>query len=387
MTMKVLVLITLLICGFQSSKGQEIIRIDLNEYKKHFRQPDLSEIASDIEFVKLETQTNCLVGGINRIVRCGKSILILANSKKSLLLFSENGKFIRKIGNLGKGPGEYVEIYGLSIDPLTQHIYVLDNGQVKIIEYLANGDFAKETKLGFYATDVLPFVGGFLFYTGSPYAYKTEGYALTSTTKDYKSKGRFHSLPDLKGKPYRLGTFYQNNTEVCFWEPYWDTVFAFDGNNVKPRYYFEQGKEKIPKKFLSDTKLMWSEIDKYFYLNSFTEFRNFIYFEVIDVNRKAIRIVYDKVKKIGFYINYREDFSNWGFTDNISGGPLFTVGYKISMDEAACVFEIIDLKDLLTKGKINEKIAINKDRFTELKDLINKSSVQDNPILVITKLK
>ncbi len=103
--MQKIVVLSLLISLSFAGNSQEVIRINLNEYKKHERQADLSEIASDISFIKLETNANCLLGDINGIFRCNKNLLILGNSKKNLFLFSENGSFIRQIGNLGKGPG------------------------------------------------------------------------------------------------------------------------------------------------------------------------------------------------------------------------------------------------------------------------------------------
>ena len=57
------------------------------------------------------------------------------------------------------------------------------------------------------------------------------------------------------------------------------------------------------------------------------------------------------------------------------------------MNELGCTYQITDLKEYVSKGWIDSKKAKNPIRYKELTDMINKSSAEDNPILVIAKLK
>jgi hypothetical protein len=50
-------------------------------------------------------------------------------------MYDINGKFIRKIGRSGAGPGEYLKIYDFCIDKERKEIYVLDSDKVKIHKY------------------------------------------------------------------------------------------------------------------------------------------------------------------------------------------------------------------------------------------------------------
>lgn len=142
---------------------QEVKVLDLGKLRKPDKDPFLSEIASDLQFIKLETKPDCLIGSISSISRIGENYLITSEAGKTLYVFNNQGRYICSIGRLGKGPGEFLEIYGLSIDPLTNHIYVLDNGQVKLIEYNQDGRFIQEKKLNFYATGVKVTKSGFVF--------------------------------------------------------------------------------------------------------------------------------------------------------------------------------------------------------------------------------
>ena len=107
----------------------------------------MSEIASDLQFVKLQTTPECLIQSVASVARWGNNFLVVSNSKKSLFVFSQGGKYLRSVGTLGKGPGEYLEIYGMAFDIKTDHLFILDNGQVKLMEFDENGKYIKEFKL------------------------------------------------------------------------------------------------------------------------------------------------------------------------------------------------------------------------------------------------
>ena len=137
----------LIILSFSAVSGQGIIEIDIPGLLKTERSPVLSEIASDIQFVKLQTTPECLIQSVASVARWGNNFLVVSNSKKSLFVFSQEGKYLRSVGTLGKGPGEYLEIYGMAFDIKTDHLFILDNGQVKLMEFDENGKYIKEFKL------------------------------------------------------------------------------------------------------------------------------------------------------------------------------------------------------------------------------------------------
>ena len=76
----------------------------------------LSQIASNIEYIQLETKDDCLMwGGVKRYLFTDDFIFI--SNKDHILKFSREGKFIRKIGSPGRGPGEIDLIVNMSILP------------------------------------------------------------------------------------------------------------------------------------------------------------------------------------------------------------------------------------------------------------------------------
>lgn len=54
---------------------------------------------------------------------------------KSVYLFSNEGKFIKRIGKQGNGPSEYIHPFSISIDSIQERLSVIDLSSQKILFY------------------------------------------------------------------------------------------------------------------------------------------------------------------------------------------------------------------------------------------------------------
>jgi hypothetical protein len=103
----------------------------------------LSEISSSIDMVILETNESCLITGIQEMEKSSQYIFI-NDAGKRILQFDISGRFIRQIGALGRGPGEYPGIISIALDTLNSTIYV--SAFSKILCYDFSGNFLHEIK-------------------------------------------------------------------------------------------------------------------------------------------------------------------------------------------------------------------------------------------------
>lgn len=98
-----------------------------------------------IQFIRLETDSNCLIGEIMKIEFFEEKFFILdSDVTKTLFCFDRNGGFLFKINNIGKGPGEFISPVDFSINDQKKELSLLDVGSQKIITYNLNGTFIKE---------------------------------------------------------------------------------------------------------------------------------------------------------------------------------------------------------------------------------------------------
>ena len=117
-------------CSNSSSKSDNIEKI-------HFTKNNISLSDSfDIDFVKLETNDECLIGAISNIEVFDNRIFILDRRfTESLYVFDMNGKFISKIGSKGSGPGNYVFPIDFTIDKENRRVVIDDGNRNNLLFY------------------------------------------------------------------------------------------------------------------------------------------------------------------------------------------------------------------------------------------------------------
>ena len=110
----------------------------------------LSEISENIKAIELETTDECLIGeGVRRVLISDDHVIILDQPRMgnpNIFLFNGSGKFIRRIGQAGQGPGEYGNyISDIVADFEDKEIYV--QSYKKLIKYDFEGNFIKEINI------------------------------------------------------------------------------------------------------------------------------------------------------------------------------------------------------------------------------------------------
>ena len=136
-------------CNAQNQKimppNDKIYSIDLDKRK----EPDfyLSTIFDKVKTIILETNKNCLIGRVQKLlVFDGRIYVFDEYIAKSLFVFDEEGRFIRKIGNIGRGPGENNHIHDFTLDTDHRFIYLLDDGG-RIHQYGFDGDYIRTVRV------------------------------------------------------------------------------------------------------------------------------------------------------------------------------------------------------------------------------------------------
>ncbi|MDR1116558.1 MAG: 6-bladed beta-propeller [Tannerella sp.] len=128
-----LLLILLLSCSNESGTMNEIKKI-------HFGENNFSLFDSlEFRFVALETDSNCLIGSINRIEIFDNRIFVhdLFHAK-SIFVFDAEGRFITQVGSIGDGPGNYIAANGFEIDRDNRRIIVNDSNRERLVFYDAD---------------------------------------------------------------------------------------------------------------------------------------------------------------------------------------------------------------------------------------------------------
>ena len=141
----VLCLLSLYACSTNIQKelslNENCFVIDLD--KNNEPSIPLSNYYKSVKTIILETNKDCLLGMVTEFQAFDGFMYVLDMFvSKSLFVFDMDGRFIRKIGNMGGGPGEYIQPWDFTVDMENDVIYLLDYGR-RIHKYQFDGTFVQ----------------------------------------------------------------------------------------------------------------------------------------------------------------------------------------------------------------------------------------------------
>jgi len=127
-------------------------KVDFENNIKNEKVLNLSNIGKELTFIPLETKPECLIQKIKKINF--SSSYIFVSEFTNLLQFDKNGKFIRRIGSAGTGPGEYPQVGDFCINEGKNEIYVIFSSASKLLIFGFDGVFKKSVSLSFRPAQV-----------------------------------------------------------------------------------------------------------------------------------------------------------------------------------------------------------------------------------------
>lgn len=215
------------------NKGFPIISISPNQ---SIIKSKLSDIASDLSVVTLETNPDCLIGVFSALLYLDNEYIIF-RSDKTILVFDGEGKFLNKINALGNGPGEYNSIVSSFVDNTNKHIYIVDYEQVLVYNY--NGDFIRSYKTTFDVAGLFRNKHG-KYFVPVKQVYEDSNremlHVLDSTfgvIKSFKSRN-YDIVSDVKQNLFFAGNPLTINNDVLYKEPFVDTIFKITTDSLEP---------------------------------------------------------------------------------------------------------------------------------------------------------
>ena len=150
------ILLTLIIVLFSCTKKKEIDNIIDLTLITDPNITNLSELGSEIMYFPLETNENCFIQRIEKLIYSGESyylksgvditrlrdqstpgIPVIVGPKTELFRFSKNGEFICQIGRSGRAPSEYRYIVNLMYNESNNTIGIYTLRDIK--EYSLEG--------------------------------------------------------------------------------------------------------------------------------------------------------------------------------------------------------------------------------------------------------
>jgi len=379
----------LVISTVKSNKDLPIIDIDnVSNYTKWIY---LSSVFKHVKTVILETRKDVLIGSVNSIQVYKDSIFILdRTSSKGLFLFNKEGHFLKRYGNIGRGPGEYTMPSDFTLNLKDRIVYILDAQTQNILMYNLNtGDFIKNIHIrdGRFKSFNIQYVDNKIFADAYYYSTKENPSLLQEinistgerTTKWLPAKlyNKNYSKLSLSGE----NVFYDRTQKSPkFIQFFMDTIISITHKEVMP--FLAIKSDKLLKE--ADLKEILSKGDDNLTLNlfksglvhhisEFVTYKNRVYFTyrhgfefwrcLFNTKTKNIQIVSSMIDDL-IYNDIHKSIRPRFCTSNEDG--MYSYIDPVEMDQ---------FLKLVQENKLNR----NLDKFDKIKQL----SLDSNPIIFI----
>ena len=342
----------------------------------------LDSICDSITIIPLETSEEILIGKFHRAYLHNDLLFILHDNKCSV--FDLTGKYLRNIGKLGQGPGEYNSIESIFFN--NEKIYINEFSGNRFFCYTLDGEFINKIQVSTNFENITfideNVVVGFVY----PFPNNLNRIIFFNKNGDYIDSVSHSEQYDSKKNGFSQsdGRFFSFNGNKYLKEGYNDTVFRVEKKfNLYPEYIINTGKYTVTYKDRIEwedkyekgkTINVYYESDDHIILKESRSFKyDYIFIEKQSATIDKVRFYYnDEIcKHFLKEIEYAKIPAAINIPDEmyISGGDIKR--HPLMIDDGSPSFEIL---------------YVSEDNMT----LVGKEkplNIDDNPVIVLVHLK
>jgi hypothetical protein len=359
---------------WQHDTPTKIFTIPLTNNIANRSNMGLKEITDYIDYIKLEFKPECALGKILKLVATEKYFFVC--DVRGVYQFLRSGKFVRRIGNRGRGPGEYPSIKDISADENSQRFYILANYLKQIMIYDFDGNYLGTIP---YKEDSIE---KFDIIDTGMFALQTHPLATTLlTTSIIDGKGAsilkfynrlYHNVNEISIKAPIIT--YRYNYKLFLKDGRNDTVYNITSKGVIPYFVYNLGKYKPPLTFPS------AESAKYVIIYNIFETDRFIYSFFYYKDATCVS-KYNKESK-ETVVSIPKNKLQTGIINDFDNGANFILDdFPIAVKTVQKELLLALAPNMLKAFKEDNNIAGN------FKALISRYNEGDNPVIIVIKLK
>ena len=343
---------------------------ELEKIKVPTEITDLSKDIEAFEFIQLESNSNCIIGEISKLLMHDEKYFIFDKITKSVFCFNNEGKFLYKVSKQGKGPGEYYMLKDININREEQCIELYDRGKKEILSFSFQGNFKSKRNIDMYFDSFINFENSTYVFQKASDNPEHFNYYLVD---DGKIKEKYVQCKSFDNTNIK-NQISKNMNRIFMAHGCSNVIYTLIGKDIKPKYFIDFGEENLPSEILYKQKIGVEEFLKLLLKNysmiimNFYEDNNFLTFS------------YTKKKKLFWVI---KDFTK----NTIKNGNILFFGTTIMpplYKYEDTFYSIIDLNyvDLDEIGENSSKIE---------KDFLQRNmkyvSTNMNPVIFKFSLK
>lgn len=382
------------------SPQQEIETISIGTAYSDKSEVKLSDFASDIEYIPLESGT-CILPDASRskIIYADEDYILFSfgsDLDKAIYKFDKSGKLAGSFVNKGRNANEFIQIFDISAEEEGKLVAILDFMRILVCtsdgQLIANVNTSKilqgyrmpmkikvldNNRLLFICINrethrehaiMVDFKGNLI--ANTPVSDPI-GIIKSSNRSQAANAARMQYLNEqilLYNKGLKLLTEAE------------DYIYELDESmNTLPVYKLDW------KKLRNTPARKAAELNEAKYINNpAMECNSFLSFEIIfpaktypnlEINERIVKVVYDKRSKRTFTLKYHKDFGTSGFTNDIDSGMPFNPSFIFNNK----MYQVVDAANFIEYAK--------KSSSAKMKEIAAKLTDDSNSVIVAATLK
>ena len=371
----------ILICACKEEKvdhGIPLNTISFDLEKDLYDSKDISGLVDSIQVIKLETNEDYLISEISKILYDKEYIYILDDDMSSGVLFkyTRSGKFVQKISNKGKGPGEYISLSDFILR--NDQVVLLDAGIGKMMFFSKSGKFVKEFSVDETFAEKFGKIGSDYFAVFNENYLDYNIHIIDDNGNTIKKLMKVPSY--LKNRALNLSTkkattYFEGR--LLYIDPYRNDIFQVDKDSITIKYRFNFGKHSFDlSSFLNVNRQygtsksaghLFADVNKEDVVNkldNFSETSKYLFFECLKKG-KIHQFYHNKVKNKSYVSS--------------GSGILPHIYSDANQNTFVSVLESYVVEDM----KKLDLTKLSKDKlFSKIIPLVEQTSDSDNPILI-----
>lgn len=339
--------------------------------KEDFSAISFKDVFSKIEVIPLETNSESMIYLSNQVIFHEDKFYVSDRYYPHIIVFDENGKFIRTIGAKGEGPGELIDIRAFTINKATGYLELCGNANSTVMVYDTTGVYIKEKSLpnSVGSVERIHAINDDLLILTSPWSPGDPVRVVSTKTKEIIT-----TLPTyLEGAYYNafniVMPFVEFNDSILFTDIYNSSVYLYDVDKNK----FELYKTFDFKDFNFDKKILPKP----------NEWINMPYESCLEVMDEVVKYVssLDRYLETSKYWLYLKDMTNIILKNKITGEMTLFNGIKDDIQIITnrmnddFIYGIMSAERIL--NFVNEDM-IGSSAYSVVKNL----SENDNPVII-----
>ena len=376
--------------------SEELLSFDVSTLEDKEYEIKLSDLMESVEIVQLDSSTEEAFGR-TWDVEISDNYIATGNVAENVKLYHrKSGKYIGNVGKRGQGPGEYTNIWDITINEEDKRIYLWPNMRDYIYSYDMNGKFIEEETILLpegYGTRGTMFPDrktNELVVLGTPYGYYQrenithEGKKVACWVQDFQGNLKFsipadnYTIPrgsshSWASHPNRESSIYSYTLRTIKSEMRRDTVYHYNSkdNLLYPVYTTNYPHEDNFVIASLESPLHYYTVHATYKKRRSTNPENLEGYKVLQVDKKS---------HAGKYIRVVNDY--------LGNIPivLYDFLFSVKNEYATIIYDPLDLKEQLEEA-LDTNTEMSKEVRKRVVSMKNSLTEDNNDILVICKFK